>query len=653
MTLKFPGFSFIDFDCGKYSLTVGNRYISKLFLYVLFGILCFHGCTNQEDRSKDNYFKGDARTIRDTISKLDSLAVIMNIENHECALTYAKNAIYLANSINSLRELCNAYYTMGLVYSTTASDSGFYYYHRSLFLADSINFTEIKPDVLFNLSWLYNESSNYNQALKLLDSCIYFAKYIRNFKILSSAYSSLGIIQIATGDSVLAHTMFDNAKKIAKDYGLPKQYGVAIGNLARLEKNSDNAIKLFKEGIVYLKKVDGTEEEVAMTLINIGTLQTNTDSAMRYTLEALKLAEKGTLPMAVLAGNNNLAYDYLDKGLTAKATDCILNKAMPIAVKTHNDDWLSTLYDTYADILAAKGDFKKSLEYEKKSNHLLKSVFSSKNREQIRLLTATLDLKNKELTIQNKNLEIQKKTNQNKFLIIALLLSISILIIGAIIFRIVRQKDELQLKHEQFTSARRIITLQETERTRIGLDLHDNIGYLVQIINGFFQSIEIPDKKLKTAIHGKFKELGEHIRRISHRMSILNIDDYTDFKDLIEDIINDFSNMSGIKVNYFIQDQLPSIPGENEIHISRIIQELLSNSGKYAPEADIKIDIACIADTFLILYKDNGPGFNKENKTEKGIGLISIQERVKLLGGNAILNTAIGHGTSWEISIPV
>jgi signal transduction histidine kinase len=354
-----------------------------------------------------------------------------------------------------------------------------------------------------------------------------------------------------------------------------------------------------------------------------------------------------------MAVYNSLTYYYLDKGLPDKAYDCIMNKAIPIALKIHNDDWLATLYDTYADILAAKKEYKQGLEFEKKSNTIQQSVFASKNKQQIRLLTALLDLKNKELTIQNTNLELQKKTNQNKILIITLLLSILILIIGTVIFRTSRQKAELQLKQEQITSARRIIELQETERTIIGQDLHDNIGYLVRIINGVFQSIDTPDKKFKSEISGKIVELEDHVRRISHRMSILNIDDYSDFKELAEDIINDFSNITGIKINYYIQEQIPSISGEIKIHLSRIIQELLTNSAKYAPDADIKIDIACETETVLIIYKDNGPGFIKENKTRKAIGLTGIQERVKLLGGNAILNTGVGLGTSWEISIPI
>ena len=350
---------------------------------------------------------------------------------------------------------------------------------------------------------------------------------------------------------------------------------------------------------------------------------------------------------------NYLAYIYLDKGLTDKASDYIVNKAIPIAIKIHNEDWLSTLYDSYADIMAAKGDFKQGLEYEKKSNKLQLSVFDSKNKQQIRLLTAMLDLKNKELTIRNKDFEIQKKTNQNTVLIIALLILVSVLIIGVIIFRVIKQKGELQLKHEQISSARKIIELQETERNRIGLDLHDNIGYLVRIINEFFQTIEIPDKKLKSTITGKFKELGDHVRRISHRMSILNIDEYAGFKKLADDIINTFSHITGIKVNYFIQDQLPSVSGENVLHLSRIIQELLTNSAKYAPEADIKIDIAYSPPILLLIYKDNGPGFNQKNIIEKGIGLTGIRERVKLMGGNAILKTGTGLGTTWEISIPI
>ena len=642
-------------DIGKICRSRGDRgYTFRLVTFYLpCAILFFSACTSRLEQKEKNYSGIETQAIKDTISKLDSMVLQLHNTNPELSFKYAKTAISLARSINSMEDLSKAYNSMGYIYSTSLKDSGFYYYNRALSIADSMNLNKIKTLVLYNLAMLYLDVSNYRNAIKFLDTCIQLAFTDRNFKILSTAYCSLGLVQLETGDSVLSKTMFETAKKIAGDHHLALQYGAAVGNLASLEKDRNNSIRLLEESTNYFKKVNGTEEEMAMAFINIGNLQTNPDSAKNYYTKALYLSEKGTLLMVQLAANNGLANCYLDKGSIEKATDCILNKAIPIALKIRNNDWLGTLYDTYSDILAVKGDYKKGMEIEKKSIHFKERVFYTKNKEQIRLLTAMLDLKNKELTIKNNNFELQKKANQIRVLIIILVISVSILIIGTIVFRVFRQKAELKLKQEQITSARRIIEIQEAERTRTGLDLHDNIGYLVRIINGFFQSMDISDKKLKATINAKFLELGEHVRRISHRMSILNIDDYADFKTLVEDIINDMRNLSGIKVNYFIQDQIPHISTEKVMHISRILQELLTNSGKYAPEADINIDIACVNETLLILYKDTGPGFNQEVKKEKAIGLKSISERIKLLGGDFVLDTAIGLGTAWEISIPV
>jgi signal transduction histidine kinase len=148
------------------------------------------------------------------------------------------------------------------------------------------------------------------------------------------------------------------------------------------------------------------------------------------------------------------------------------------------------------------------------------------------------------------------------------------------------------------------------------------------------------------------KELSDTVRRISHRVNLLK-DDQTPLQEIISEIINDMKYFSGIDVTFFIPDQIPEFSKELKLHICRIVQELLTNAGKYAQKARIQLDILISEDALLINYIDEGPGFNSNEVKTDGIGIGSIHERVSLLRGKVKLDSAIGFGTKWKITIPI
>ena len=311
----------------------------------------------------------------------------------------------------------------------------------------------------------------------------------------------------------------------------------------------------------------------------------------------------------------------------------------------NHKDWLATAYDSYADILSAKGDHKNAFLALRKSINYRTQANIKNNEKQIRLLAAILDLNNKETEIKTQHL-------QNHFLRLVLAIAILIIIIIIFVYFGFRQRMKIRFKQQQITSARRIIELEETEKSRIGFELHDNLGYLVRVTDGFINSLSIADTKVKEQLTDKMRELSDCIRRISHRINLLN-EEQSRLEEIIPAIINDIRIFTGINVSYFIPDHLPDISREILLHTCRIVQELLTNAGKYAGSSKIKIDVAFTDGNLLLLYKDDGPGFDTSGITDKGIGLSSIYERISLLGGKVSLTSSPGHGTKWEISIPL
>ena len=399
-----------------------------------------------------------------------------------------------------------------------------------------------------------------------------------------------------------------------------------------------------KEAILLLKKDKGVEEEIALILINIGYGQSNPDSALYYFSAALALAKNGNLSEVEMGAYNNMAYSYLDKGDVAMAETCLIKHAIPLAQKLDNNDWMSTLYDTYADVLSARGGFKEAVTWQKKALKERGKADKKQAFEQVRLLAALLDLTNKEREIL-----VQK----NKLQATQLWLVVSVLIIiGVIVILLwLQQRNRMKLNRQQMASARQIIEMEESEKGRTARELHDITGQLVMGITGEIENLEIPDNQVKEEIKGKIKELGKSIRLISHRMNRAMMEHFS-FEELIVGQCEDVQRLTGIPITAEMPAEPLELPREVVSHLYRIVQELLTNAGKYVKGGQVNVRITMQNNMLHLFYSDNGQGFDMKTMKSDSMGLSNIHERTKLLGGKAKVNSAPGEGTTWDIAIP-
>ena len=124
------------------------------------------------------------------------------------------------------------------------------------------------------------------------------------------------------------------------------------------------------------------------------------------------------------------------------------------------------------------------------------------------------------------------------------------------------------------------------------------------------------------------------------------------FNELILGLCEDIGKLSDMKVDLAIPDEIPALSNETVLHFYRIVQELLTNAGKYAKNSRITINISIERGKLRLFYTDNGAGFHYSPKEKTGMGILNIFERAKLVGGEARLLTAPGKGTTWEITFP-
>ncbi len=216
------------------------------------------------------------------------------------------------------------------------------------------------------------------------------------------------------------------------------------------------------------------------------------------------------------------------------------------------------------------------------------------------------------------------------------------------------QLAEHRLK-EQKGTAEAIIKAQEQERTRIGLELHDNINQILasahlylDVLNkdtGNFQEIKDKTKEiLQLAI--------EELRILSKAMVLPDLKKgglVTSIEDLVRDLR--FGDLFEVEFTHSEVSILEEMDQSKKVTLFRVIQEQTKNIIKYSKAKKVKIALSTGGGRIRLEIKDDGIGFDPEN-THRGLGLANIFERSRLYEGTATLGTSPGNGCCVIVNIP-
>jgi two-component system, NarL family, sensor kinase len=225
--------------------------------------------------------------------------------------------------------------------------------------------------------------------------------------------------------------------------------------------------------------------------------------------------------------------------------------------------------------------------------------------------------------------------------------------IAFFVFSIVRQQRKVS-KWQQARIAAEINTL-ENERKRIAADLHDELGPMLSAIKLQINHLE-PSDDTETAILEKSSSqidgIIQRFREISYDL-LPNTLVRKGFIKATEEFIGKLKILHTLKID-FSSDGF-SLSPEREVNLYRVVQEIIHNTIKHAKASTLTINISKKNKTILLQTCDNGIGFNYTEKSlmAKGLGLLNLQSRAELLGGQLIVVTQPGSGTMFEIEIPV
>jgi two-component system, chemotaxis family, CheB/CheR fusion protein len=146
--------------------------------------------------------------------------------------------------------------------------------------------------------------------------------------------------------------------------------------------------------------------------------------------------------------------------------------------------------------------------------------------------------------------------------------------------------------------------------------------------------------------------LSDALRRTAHRLHPAIIEDLG-LAPALRSLVGDFRTF-GLDFAVSIKDLPESIPLETATALYRIVQEALQNTIRHAPGAPAKVSLESDDHQLHLRIEDAGPGFSLvHGKTQAGLGLRSMQERARIIGGSMLVETSPGRGTAVVVDAPL
>jgi PAS domain S-box-containing protein len=212
--------------------------------------------------------------------------------------------------------------------------------------------------------------------------------------------------------------------------------------------------------------------------------------------------------------------------------------------------------------------------------------------------------------------------------------------------------------------AAQILMVQERERGRLSRELHDGLGQALLVFKLQLRAIQrkLPADCLEIrrdtdSVLQYIDEIIEDIRRLSHNLSPSILEDLG-LAAAIKNLCEEFKRLHDLEVWLDLDEVEGLVSRESQINIYRIFQEALSNVSKYAKANRVQLAVKNQDGEIAFAIEDDGVGFNVEevrarDARKRGLGLATMDERVRILGGTLAISSKEGEGTRLTFTVPV
>jgi signal transduction histidine kinase len=205
----------------------------------------------------------------------------------------------------------------------------------------------------------------------------------------------------------------------------------------------------------------------------------------------------------------------------------------------------------------------------------------------------------------------------------------------------------------------RLIHAQEEERSRIARELHDDINQQLALIGIKIQRLMQDLPKTDASVHARLEEIWEKthdasqdVQRISHRLHSSKLQ-LLGLVVALRGLFQEFTLQYQIAGETQFGDVPTVVESEVSLTLFRVAQEVLRNAGKHSQAKNIRMELTAETGGLLLRITDDGVGFDVGEKPNFGLGMISMEERLRLVNGRLSIWSRRGLGTQVEARIPL
>ena len=199
--------------------------------------------------------------------------------------------------------------------------------------------------------------------------------------------------------------------------------------------------------------------------------------------------------------------------------------------------------------------------------------------------------------------------------------------------------------------ASRLIQAQEAEQQRIARELHDDIAQRLSLLvlgldrlRDSLATGQNSQSLLASELHSKAYEVAMDIQNLSRNLHSSKLQ-YVGLPIALRQLCEKISMQHRILTNFHCAELPANIPSSLELCLYRVAQEAVSNAVKHSRASEMFVELAYSDETILLKVADLGVGFDS-SASSQGIGLTTMRERLRMFGGELLVESNEGKGTT-------
>jgi PAS domain S-box-containing protein len=205
----------------------------------------------------------------------------------------------------------------------------------------------------------------------------------------------------------------------------------------------------------------------------------------------------------------------------------------------------------------------------------------------------------------------------------------------------------------------RLIAAQEKERGRIARELHDDICQRLALLSLELEQVNRESNGSIGPGDGKLDEIRRHcgeiagdVQALSHELHSSKLD-YLGITAAIRSLSYEFSQQHTVNIEFTNENVSGSLPRDVSLSLFRVTQEALHNALRHSGVRQFFVSLRGTPDEIQLEIRDRGVGFDVEGANQdRGLGLVSMQERVHLVDGIFLIESKVGSGTRILARVP-